>query len=58
MNGNAVKLTLHSFGAALACVTVWILGTWVKQVPAELAPAFGTIYAVAFHLLFKDKLPE
>lgn len=58
MNGDGIKLGLHAAGAALACITVWVLGVWVKAVPAELAPAFGTVFAVALHLIFKDRIPE
>jgi hypothetical protein len=57
MNGK--KVAAQAVGAALAGITVWALHSWTKViVPAEIAVAFGTLYAVVVSLLVPDELED
>jgi uncharacterized membrane-anchored protein len=53
MNGK--KVAAQAVGAALAGITVWVLGSFAKvMVPAEVAVAFGTIFSVVVSILTPD----
>jgi hypothetical protein len=53
MNGK--KVAAQAVGAALAGITVWVLGVFAKiMVPAEVAVAFGTLFSVVVSLLVPD----
>jgi hypothetical protein len=53
MNGK--KVAAQAVGAALAGITVWVLGAFAKiMVPAEVAVAFGTLFSVVVSLLVPD----
>jgi hypothetical protein len=52
---NGTKIASQAVGAALAGITVWVLGQWAKIiVPAEVAVAFGTVFSVVVSLLVPD----
>jgi hypothetical protein len=54
MNGK--KVAAQAVGAALAGITVWVLGAFAKiMVPAEVAVAFGTLFSVTVSLLTPDE---
>lgn len=40
------KALAQSAGAALAAITVWVIGAFGVPVPAEVAVAFGTIFSL------------
>lgn len=57
MNGK--KLSAHVVGGALAAIVVWAVNTWSGVVvPAEIAVAFGTVFAVAVSLVTPDAWEE
>ena len=53
---QAVRLSAHGLGMAIAGVAVWALKVWGKaETPPEVAVAFGTIAAAVVSLLLPDE---
>ena len=57
MNGK--KISAHAVGAALAGISVWAINTWSGVVvPAEIAVAFGTVFAVGVSWVVPDEMED